>query len=318
MVRAAVALILASQNTLGAQTQPAVALEIDSCVPVRSAEVRRLLGLELGTTLLERPRPDVTRVSASCASPEVVIRVDDSVTGKVVQRTIALAQVPEGVRDRLLAVAIAELVVASWAELGLRRSEAPIVAERAPAAVQRAALAVVRSKTPPGEEHAHVLGAFSARRLWSGTGTLLGGGARLHWLWRRVALGLDVTAEKGEPSTSVGSVSVTSIGGGAALLAWVRQERGTLWGGGGGRLALAQLQGNTDLDIVRARSLTAVWGGPMGLCGATLSVNRLVVLAFGLEVGYVTRPVRALVLGDPEVALEGPWISAHLALGIRL
>jgi hypothetical protein len=55
----------------------------------------------------------------SCSGEEVSIRVTDAMTGKVVMRAFTLKEAEPDVRERAVALAVAELVLASWLELML-------------------------------------------------------------------------------------------------------------------------------------------------------------------------------------------------------
>ena len=111
----------------GAIAHPSVSLEVDPCVQADVAEVRRIVGIELGALLEDREpaggaattkgASDTTRVTVACAGPLVELRVDDPLTGKGLTRPIDLSTSSATARSRLLAIAIAELVAASWTEL---------------------------------------------------------------------------------------------------------------------------------------------------------------------------------------------------------
>src|SRR4029079_18035478 len=83
-----------------------------------AVEAQRLAASELRATLVD-PAPDgtVTEVKATCRGALAALEVIDPTTGKSLERTVArTAAAPNG-RARLLALAVAELVVASWSEL---------------------------------------------------------------------------------------------------------------------------------------------------------------------------------------------------------
>ncbi|MEM9490858.1 MAG: hypothetical protein AAGC55_17050, partial [Myxococcota bacterium] len=98
-----------------------VALSVDECIVADAEQIRRLLFIELGapgrpTSLRQGERTDaVTRVELSCADQLIELRVHDPVTGKSLTRRIAPGK--RRGRERLLALAAVELVVASWIEL---------------------------------------------------------------------------------------------------------------------------------------------------------------------------------------------------------
>ncbi len=104
---------------MAADGHPPVSLDIERCVPADAEEVRRLVALELRGDLVPsgEPAPSATRVMVGCEQGLTSMWVDDALTGKQLQRTLHLAESDQRARDRLLALSIVELVVASWTEL---------------------------------------------------------------------------------------------------------------------------------------------------------------------------------------------------------
>jgi hypothetical protein len=94
-----------------------VNVELRYCSELSQPEIRRVLSAELSAHLAEERSSDVTRVIIECKGPRAVLRVGDPLSRKVVQRTIDLGAYEPKARGRLLALATAELVVASWTEL---------------------------------------------------------------------------------------------------------------------------------------------------------------------------------------------------------
>src|SRR5439155_8563961 len=99
------AVLLLEQAPAGAKSL--VALEIDPCVRVDRAQVRRVVTVELGDAPTDASAAGVdrTRVAVSCIGELVELRVDDPITGKSLERTIDLAEAPRA-SPRLLALAI--------------------------------------------------------------------------------------------------------------------------------------------------------------------------------------------------------------------
>lgn len=123
-------------------SSPQVALQIDDCAAVAQEDVRRWLQLELGEQVLTladaSSSSSVARVT--CEEPgRLSLRIDDPLTGKSIWRSIDLSSQAESVRARLLAVAIAELLYASFAELLLdQRAEVATPKPTQPVAVVKA------------------------------------------------------------------------------------------------------------------------------------------------------------------------------------
>jgi hypothetical protein len=98
-----------------------VGLEARGCSDLSQERVRHLAALDLTTRVVapEAPHPPGALVLVSCSGEEVSIRVTDAMTGKVVMRAFTLKEAEPDVRERAVALAVAELVLASWLELML-------------------------------------------------------------------------------------------------------------------------------------------------------------------------------------------------------
>jgi hypothetical protein len=104
-------------NVALAQAELRVHVEVRDCGELSQPEIRRVLAAELNAQLAEEHSPDVTRIVIECRGARTVLRVGDPLTRKVVQRTIDLGSSDPPARGRLVALATAELVLASWTEL---------------------------------------------------------------------------------------------------------------------------------------------------------------------------------------------------------
>ncbi|HEX5655843.1 MAG TPA: hypothetical protein VFX59_01555 [Polyangiales bacterium] len=108
-----------------------IVLHGDGVDPALFDEVSTDLATELGHRGIDVCNPDATaREPAALAKltandATVVIELDDRITHKRVGRDLPLARVPPNGRALAIAIAIDELLRASWAELTLRRGEAP-------------------------------------------------------------------------------------------------------------------------------------------------------------------------------------------------
>src|SRR5262249_57015189 len=94
-------------------------LVVDPCVDAPAGQVRRLLAIDLGALLVdpEIPVAGATRASVGCDGTLTLLRVDDPVTGKSLTREVDIASSPPNARARLVALAVSELISASWTEL---------------------------------------------------------------------------------------------------------------------------------------------------------------------------------------------------------
>jgi len=96
------------------------------------------------------PSLALLEIRNACA-PDPTIAIDDAATGKRVERAVDLGSVTPAARARVLALATAELLRASWAELALPDAPPPRVPVPAPvkrAATERLRRAVVQPRGP--------------------------------------------------------------------------------------------------------------------------------------------------------------------------
>jgi hypothetical protein len=129
---------------------PPFLLGATGCGELDEREMRRLVAAELGAIQVEQRGPGVTLVSVHCGGLRVVIRVDDPLSKKTVQRAFDTGPMDHRARARWIALAASELVLSSWVEL--ETNPAPQVQPEGPAVpapVRRAAQAAVRRLTPP-------------------------------------------------------------------------------------------------------------------------------------------------------------------------
>lgn len=114
--------VLANARVCRAQaTSSEVSFAIDACVALDAELVERVARLELGTAAGARETAS-TRISVGCEASLVLLHIEDNVTGKTLERRIDLASEPAGARARVLGLAIAESVHASWVELTLQNA----------------------------------------------------------------------------------------------------------------------------------------------------------------------------------------------------
>ncbi|MDQ2647407.1 MAG: hypothetical protein M3020_26625, partial [Myxococcota bacterium] len=98
---------------------PPLLLGVSDCGELDEHEVRRLVVAELGAIPVEEQSPEVTLVAVRCGGLRVTIRVHDPLSRKDVERSFNAAPLDPRARARWVALAAAELVLSSWAELEL-------------------------------------------------------------------------------------------------------------------------------------------------------------------------------------------------------
>ena len=287
------ALVLIASPALAGDHRP-VALAIEGCETAN--EIRDLVSLELGEPLAEDAR--ATRAIVTCRADEAALRVDAPANGKSLSRTLDLAAAMPKARARLVALALVELISASWTEV-----EAPAPAPLVPRD-DSASLRVV----------AHGGGsAFSG-----GTGLLGGGGVRV--AGDRALLGwlVDLQARHGRTGVTLGEVSTDVLDIAAALAIHHTWSRTQLAFAAGLRGGTARLAGAPEMTTVRADHFWAPWLGALALGRATLTLAPRWCVELAVEGGRVIVPIGGLVNDRREVAIDGGWLSVELGVGVFL
>jgi hypothetical protein len=148
----AVCAFLISLRGSGAYAQPSrsphVVLNLNGCDPALANEVRRIASVELRAVVVEPTEAEgaVTHAVVACRGGEAELQVSDAATSKQLQRIVSLSDATSPARARLLALAIAELVAASWEEL--ESNPQPKVAAVPPPPASMRALATTSNAAP--------------------------------------------------------------------------------------------------------------------------------------------------------------------------
>lgn len=153
--RVAMIALLGASATAHAQLPSVVELGVRTCESEEAARVEELVRVEMRADGIEEVRaiseteaPALARIAVEptdCSADPGVYRIaiDDVATHKRVERSVSLADVDDDARPRALALAIAELLRASWAELAYVEP---------PPAIPRRILEAVRLRDPPSED----------------------------------------------------------------------------------------------------------------------------------------------------------------------
>jgi len=322
----------AEAQELATETEDAslpIELDLDECSDLDVPLVRRLLRIELRLSLEERDtRPeDITQVSASCDGSEATIVVDDPTTGKTSSRRVRLVHASE----RLLALAAAELISASWAEHHVRpRPEVERIDQTASEEVTVEATEVIRRRIfeplPPPERDAApppwTFGALfgsvgvSGRPAHATFGLGLLVGLELN---RFFAALFDATYDLGRIDTDLGTVQLRRITAGLGLVVRGRVGMFVPYGGIGGRAGYAFLRGDPESPV--SRSVTGRVGGPFLTGGTTIGEGAIMGVAW-IEAGWHSWSQRGY-LGEGRdatllAAKDRGWLTLQVAVAVRL
>jgi hypothetical protein len=285
-----------------------VTLDLEGCPALDAAPVRRLVALELRVTT-SPSSSESTQVRAVCpaALGSADIEVNDPLTGKSLRRTIALAAAGPAGQERLLALAIIELVSASWSELEYR------AARVAPKEMVAQALQSVRSVHGGRRVAIGAAGLFHA--FFAGTGMMGGAGLRLAAeLPRRVVLPVELSYERADRGFEIGHATADVVWGGLGLGYQPEWTRLALRLQGGVRGGVVRLAGRPrDATVLGAEVWTA-WVGPALQLTGILKVSRRAALELGVDGGWAFGATRARVVGAETLAVDGPFVGLSLAL----
>ena len=296
-----------------------VAVELRNCEPSLAVEIRRILGVELRATIVDAAegRDPVTRVVAACRDAEVELLLGGTASATPTERRVALTEaVPTG-RARLVALAIAELVAASWQE------------SEAPAEPAKPVLPPQPPQSPPEpgvSEHARALNpeisvmveglgivrAFPGSELW-----LLGTGARAVCTpIRPLRLTLETTIEWGSVSRSTGRVTARVMGGALGLGWGIERSWAFLMPWLGARGGVARLTGEPSADATTGESQSGLWLGPELGMAASLFPRAAVHVTLALSAGALLRGVQGKVADDRDVDVRGLWAGLMVGVGL--
>ncbi len=302
-------------------------VDIHPCIAVRAPDVRRLAALELGVLLVDKGESidaDTTRVRAACDNGWISLYLDDPITGKTLRRRIDLLRVAIPARGRLLALAIAELVAASWIELeATPQPSVPLVDQTASPAVVDAARDSVdrqqsRARSRRRATRRWELGVFGAGGVVNNTGPALGGGIGISYqLVSWFSLMASASHVFASTRTSLGDIRLHASSVGVFARAGVYFGGPQLAGGLGGRFGYAWLTGDAMGEVTESLGLAGAWGGPAATLSLTLPLGERLAAGVTGEVGWVTLPVVGRSQ-DKEFGMDGVWATAFAGLAVQL
>lgn len=303
-----------------ADDKPAVTLTIDKCVDVDANDVRKIVEIELHTAIAEQ---GLTKVTARCHDNLIELVVEDSITGKSLMRTVDVAAQAPKARARLLALAITELVSASWTELETNPTPAvPPAGPPPPPAAKAAARDVVHARVPilatsPGPSF-RVLALLDRRAFLAKTAWVTGLGVRVARDGAPLGWSADMLASQGTATATLGEVAMDVVGVALAATLSSRWSIVSARGGAGLRFGAARLSGVPRGEDVEGASVRGPWGGPF--LGGSVSIVPFapMVIEASIEGGYVVAPVHARVDGERQVSVAGVWMGAAVAVGVAL
>ena len=304
----------ASAQRASGLERPRVSINIVGCDATLAREAQRIAAIELRATLVD-PAADgtVTEVKATCRGVLAALEVIDPTTGKSLERTVALTEAAPNGRARLLALAVAELVVASWSELQSNpEPRAPAATPLAPPDAREAAREAIVDRS------LELAAAFDVHVLGSGD-VLFGGGARAAvWISPAIFLRFDALADYAELDRAAGRVAVIMPSVSAAIGA-------SRWIGASLRPAISlglrggyvRMNGIADGTAATPFHQQGAWLGPEVALQVSAWARARVHPVLGVAASTHLLGVRGTVENGPDVEAVGVWGAVSAAVAVR-
>jgi hypothetical protein len=258
--------------------------------------------------------PDRIAVRCDDAGAEITVAMG----GVSRTSTVDLGALAAEHRARALALAAAELV---HAMISAPAPEAPPPAPPPPVSLSTPARPATDAPAPPSRVQPTLLVGGLAQWLGRPAALLLGVRAAFRYpLGEILVPALSIDGARGSFPVTSAEVTAATLAAGLHLYAGKAVGRFRIDAGPGTRWGGVHLTGRPDpASTLEGRSLSAAWGGPELRARAAYAVGRRVPVALEIGAGYVLLPVRGLRDGTARVyAVEGPWISLGVDLGVDL
>jgi hypothetical protein len=315
LLLAASALSLLPAGAVHAQTQ-AVLLDVADCEGASGVEIEKLAALELAPRMqvIQTSDAPVLTGSVRCESPHARITVVDPARAEPFLVRIDLAAAAPQARQRLLALALAELITTSQLE-GSSSPPAQPAAQPEPDdeddETTESSDAMVRGALSVWVAPSIAFAADPALPLYGGEL----GAARV---FGPLLVSLDVHAHLGQSARDSSEVvlRVLSLGAFAGLI--MLDDGVQLSAGPGFRLGHAAMTASASSAGVAARDLDGLWLGPALMAALQVPLVAPTSLRLAIEGGYVAKPIIGFDEdGGDRLALRGLWLSLGLGLALR-
>jgi len=275
--------------------------------------------------LAATPDATTTSVRMHCDGQTAHLRLD--ATRGPIDKMVDLSAVPLVARSRYVALAIAEVVSVADAEsaeppVPPAPIAPPVIPPPAspPPAPPIAAFAPAPPIEPPrpAPDSWTLSGLADVRSTLGARLTTWGGGARLSRLFSEHGeWAVDARGDRGDKSTSLGAVDVTTASAGLTVGLRDRERALSLRAAVGARVGIGVLAGApSDAVATRSGSFVAGWAGPCLDLGVEATPASWLVVGLAGEGGVDVIPASGRVNGAGAVELAGAWIGGRLSLGV--
>jgi hypothetical protein len=297
-----------------------VHIERSTCVSASRENVLAVLRVELpGQLVDDAPPGGAYEVAVDCSRAGVALSIAAPGGARKTYR-MDLSGAPLGVRPRIVALTIAEIVRDFDYEPPQEPSAPPSPPPAADTATREAVPPApdVSSSAPPrnGPVLLSLLGEAATFRLdgrW-----LLGGGLRFEYARKWLSAGIDAVFLTADEGVSLGTARVLlpyaspyiGLGtGNGRLLARI---------GGGCAFGAASVSGHATDPGARAATISGAWIAPYAFAQLGLVATDVLRIDLRGQLGWVAAPVVGTVEGGADVDLGGLWTSMQLAAAFSL
>lgn len=303
----------------GAAKAGELAVDAAGCEGLDAERLSMLLRIEVAPVLEANPQMPDLAVAVTCEGEQMRLAVRDPVTDKRLERAMPAPQPADPERERVVALAAAQLFRASWAELiAAPAEEAESVAAPDPETPEaRAAVEVIeqesRETRGPHELSLHAL----VRWRDLGAPVLMNhGGLRYGY---RLPRGFLVWGEAmggfGRASRRLGFVNVVDVIG-ALGAGWRSPPFGpfTFDVELGGAAVYERLSGKSAAGGIDEGVIWALTGELVGAVALTLHA-RWLLTSLAAEGGFMFAGPRGAVSNEADVDPDGAWLGVGLRVG---
>ncbi|HTQ04991.1 MAG TPA: hypothetical protein VMI54_14100 [Polyangiaceae bacterium] len=268
----------------------------------------------------EPPLASVAIASIDEKSVAVSVEVRDAVTAKRVSRDIDLARVPPDGRAFAIAIAVDELVWASWAEIALTQKQPQTAAAVPKKKPPPEVTAGVESELPrSGGRASELVLRFAAEHYLGGESDLGGDLGALLPLGERMTLDLGAGLRQGFPvSAPDGRVLASAIGIGAALrFALVHGSAADFGPCAGARVTVTRLRGTAGAGASASEFAGLTAYARLGLF-TSLRLGGAFHLDASLGAGAPLRALEATDGGHDVTGVSGVELFGDLGIAVEL
>ncbi len=305
-----VAVFLSAAPSAAAAGDAAVDVRVDSvtCSRALVEETRRLTLVELNSSELPSGA-DAPRVFLTCGEPTILVRV--SLGKQLGTRQLDLEQTDTGLRPRVLALAIAELV------RDTASSEPPPPPPPRPRTQPVGKYAAPPAPVPKYSTN-HLLLFAQSSNFGSHFDPLVGGGFGVSHVERGLAFNIAPALATSSRRTPLGTVRV--LAGELSARISVRFPSYILASelGAGYGVGYARITAQSSTAEASANHVQGVWMGPFVFGAVESPVLSRLFLRLVAQAGYVTLPVRGRIAQSRDSEVAGLWSSLSLGVGWTL